>query len=207
MGRQVTHPPWSRAERASATGRRLTPRSTGPATAGSVSLARSGYATVARQAYTARLRGPVSSNVRLQNSKSLSPQQEVRLSAWAEQPRSGQTADFTTRPHAVTSQGRSPLKSKQPDFSRGRRERRPVQRHEEAARGGNCTQHASSVTRSCGTVTERGSPTRLRIAGISEMRNSRIQEFKDVVSVARHRAPCKVLSMRRRRGVPRLLLR
>jgi len=42
----------------------LTPRSTGPATAGGVSLARSGFATVARQAYTACLRGPVSSNVR-----------------------------------------------------------------------------------------------------------------------------------------------
>ena len=42
----------------------LTRRSTGPATAGGVSLARSGFATVARQAYTARLRGPVSSNVR-----------------------------------------------------------------------------------------------------------------------------------------------
>jgi len=46
----------------------LTLRSTGPATAGSVSLARSGFATVARQAYTARLRGPVSSNVRQHNS-------------------------------------------------------------------------------------------------------------------------------------------
>ena len=42
----------------------LTRRSTGPATAGGVSLPRSGFATVARQAYTARLRGPVSSNVR-----------------------------------------------------------------------------------------------------------------------------------------------
>ena len=42
----------------------LTRRSTGPATAGGVSLARSGFATVARQAYTACLRGPVSSNVR-----------------------------------------------------------------------------------------------------------------------------------------------
>ena len=41
----------------------LTRRSTGPATAGGVSLPRSGYATVARQAYTACLRGPVSSNV------------------------------------------------------------------------------------------------------------------------------------------------
>ena len=41
----------------------LTRRSTGPATAGGVSLARSGFATVARQAYTACLRGPVSSNV------------------------------------------------------------------------------------------------------------------------------------------------
>ena len=46
----------------------LTRRSTGPATAGGASLARSGFATVARQAYTARLRGPVSSNVRQHNS-------------------------------------------------------------------------------------------------------------------------------------------
>jgi hypothetical protein len=44
----------------------LTPRSTGPATAGSVRLARSGFATVARQPYTACLRGPVTSNVRPQ---------------------------------------------------------------------------------------------------------------------------------------------
>jgi hypothetical protein len=44
----------------------LTPRSTGPATAGSVRLARSGFATVARQPYAARLRGPVTSNVRPQ---------------------------------------------------------------------------------------------------------------------------------------------
>ena len=42
----------------------LTPQSTGPATAGSVRLARSGFATVARQPYAARLRGPVTSNVR-----------------------------------------------------------------------------------------------------------------------------------------------
>jgi GNAT superfamily N-acetyltransferase len=42
----------------------LTPRSTGPATAGGARLARSGFATVARQPYTARLRGPVTSNVR-----------------------------------------------------------------------------------------------------------------------------------------------
>ena len=42
----------------------LTRRSTGPATACGVNLARSGFATVARQAYTACLRGPVSSNVR-----------------------------------------------------------------------------------------------------------------------------------------------
>jgi len=46
----------------------LTRRSTGPASAGGVSLARSGFATVARQAYTACLRGPVSSNVRQHNS-------------------------------------------------------------------------------------------------------------------------------------------
>ena len=45
----------------------LTRRSTGPATAGGVSLALSGFATVARQAYTACLRGPVSSNVRPHN--------------------------------------------------------------------------------------------------------------------------------------------
>ena len=45
----------------------LTRRSTGPATTGGVSLARSGFATVARQAYTACLRGPVSSNVRQHN--------------------------------------------------------------------------------------------------------------------------------------------
>jgi len=49
----------------------LTRRSTGPATAGGVSLARSGFATVARQAYTACLRGPVSSNVRQHNSAML----------------------------------------------------------------------------------------------------------------------------------------
>jgi len=48
----------------SSNARRLTPRSTGPATAGGVSLARIGFATAARQAYTARLRGQVSSNVR-----------------------------------------------------------------------------------------------------------------------------------------------
>ena len=46
------------------TNRGLTPRSTGPATAGSVRLARSGFATVARQPYAARLCGPVTSNVR-----------------------------------------------------------------------------------------------------------------------------------------------
>ena len=52
---RICHQPCSRG---------LTLRSTGPATAGGVSLARSGFATVARQAYTACLRGPVSSNVR-----------------------------------------------------------------------------------------------------------------------------------------------
>ena len=45
----------------------LTRRSTGPATAGGVSLPRSGFATVARQVYAACLRGPVSSNVRQHN--------------------------------------------------------------------------------------------------------------------------------------------
>jgi hypothetical protein len=42
----------------------LTPRSTGPTTAGGARLARSGFATVARQPYAACLRGPVTSNVR-----------------------------------------------------------------------------------------------------------------------------------------------
>jgi hypothetical protein len=51
-------------------GRGLTPRSTGPATAGGVRLARSGFATVARQPYAARLRGPVTSNVRQHNPNS-----------------------------------------------------------------------------------------------------------------------------------------
>ena len=56
----------------------LTRRSTGPATAGGVSLARSGFATVARQAYTACLRGPVSSNVRPHN-KSNAVRQQISV--------------------------------------------------------------------------------------------------------------------------------
>jgi hypothetical protein len=42
----------------------LTPRSTGPATAGSVSLVRGTWCIISYQAYAACLRGPVSSNVR-----------------------------------------------------------------------------------------------------------------------------------------------
>ena len=52
------------------------PRSTGPATAGGVSLARSGFATVARQPYAACLRGPVSSNDEFSTGVSLLPSEE-----------------------------------------------------------------------------------------------------------------------------------
>jgi hypothetical protein len=44
----------------------------------------------------------------------------------------------------VASNGQSRRKSKQPDFRQGRRERRPVQTYEEAARGGTWKQHGIS---------------------------------------------------------------
>jgi hypothetical protein len=49
---------------AAAAKRRLTPRSSRPATAGSVSLVRGTWCIIAYQAYAARLRGRLSSNVR-----------------------------------------------------------------------------------------------------------------------------------------------
>jgi len=59
----------------------LTLRSTGPATASTVSLVRGTWCIIAYQAYGARLRGPVSSNVRHRRASKVALQQSQRLAA------------------------------------------------------------------------------------------------------------------------------
>ena len=83
-------------------------------------------------------RSRLTSNVRHQTNSLLPLQQEVRLSACIEQPRGGQAANpvrrrTLARSNQTTGRNR-PIK--QPDFSQGRRELRPVQAHEDAAGGG-----------------------------------------------------------------------
>ncbi len=106
---------------------------------------------------------PLSSNVRLQKHSSARLPQEVRLSAGTEQPRRGQAADFSARRCAVVSRGQSRRKSKQPDFSQGRRERRPVQMHKEAARGGNRQQSTASIRCGLAPASEKGNLLRSSI--------------------------------------------
>ena len=98
---------------------------------------------------------------------------------------------------------RQNLRIKQTDFSQGRRERQPVQTHEDAARGSE-----TGRQRACG----RSVGARMSGGQINSGRGSRASarnqghELEAVVRAARRRAPCKVLGVRRRRGVPRLLL-
>ena len=107
------------------------------------------------------------------------------------------------RRHALARGRQSTRGRQQPDFSQGRRERRPVQTHEDAARGDDRTRQRAS-----GKLMGARMKTYLRqCCSISSARTrSWHQEFKVVVRVARRRAPCTVSGARRRRGVPRLLL-
>ena len=118
---------------------------------------------------------PLSSNVRLQKYRCAALQQEVPLSARTEQPRRGQAADFAARHCAVAGGGQSRRESKQPDFSQGRRERRPVRTHEEAARGGNWKQHPASIRRGVDRRIERRSLPKSSTVGIGAPSKSRVQ--------------------------------
>ena len=77
--------------------------------------------------------------------------------------------------YTVGTEGQSPLERKQPDFSRGRRERRPVQTHEEAARGGNWKQHPASIRRGGDRMTERRSQPRSGFESICKLSKLRVQ--------------------------------
>ena len=143
-------------------------------------------------------RRPLSSNVRHQT-KSLVPlQQEVRLSAWIEQPRCGQAANPVR--HRAQARGNDnngqngPIE--QPDFSRGRRGR-PVQTHDEAAGGGNRTLQCTSGERFA-LARQRGSTSAVRHRGHSQGRRRNIQWL---AIAARRKASCKNHHTRRRRGV------
>ena len=89
---------------------------------------------------------PLSFYVRHQNNRNVQFQQEVRLAAWIEQPRGGQAARLARRRQSAKGPGLDGWKKpvKQPDCNQGRRERRPVQTHDEAARGGKRTLQGSS---------------------------------------------------------------
>ena len=115
----------------------------------------------------------------------------------------GKAADFSAQRRAVASNGQSRRKSKQPDFKQSRRERRPVQTHEEAARGGNWKQHPTSILRGYDRRVERSSHFKARTLGACMPSKLGV---KVLVVAAKRKKPCKYCSGGCRRGVPRLLL-
>jgi hypothetical protein len=123
-------------------------------------------------------------------------QQSQRLAAWAEQPRRGQAARDRSTPKQLQSRTDCDIC--------GGAIRAPVA-PEDAAEGGDgetipSWKHASAFTRindwpSCAGGAASGPRT-----------HSQVSTVERRVCAARRRAPCKVPGLRRRRGVPRLLL-
>ena len=162
----------------------LTPRSSGAPTAGHQGPVRGTVYIFTGPGLASCRRRPLSSNVRRQTNSHVPLQQEVRLSAWIEQPRGGKAANSLISVRAGVSAGQSEY-TRTPPESANWVQQRVYGRSVSARMSGEHTKLRSGVLGAC---------------------EDQSQGLGPWFSTARREAPCKVPGMRRRRGVPRLLL-